>query len=95
MKIVCQNPEGSIVIITPTPECLADHSLEAIALKDVASGYPYWLVDDREIPSDRTFRDAWEIPEAWGEPDGYGSQYNTFEELEEMKTEVEVLDAEN
>lgn len=36
---------------------------------------PYWIVDTSEIPTDRTFRDAWEIDEtALGEPHGFGGE---------------------
>ena len=34
-------------------------SVEA-ALKDVPEGKPYKIVDVADIPTDRTFRDAWE-----------------------------------
>lgn len=95
MRAVYKNNDNSICVVIPTKEALSKHSIETIALKDVPTGVPFWLVENSEIPTDRTFRDAWEIPEEWGEPDGYGSQYNTFEELEELETEVEVLDAEN
>ena len=34
---------------------------------------PYWIVDPSAIPSDRTFRGAWELDESQlGEPNGYG-----------------------
>lgn len=36
---------------------------------------PYWIVDPSITPSDRTFRDAWEIDEtALGEPHGFGGE---------------------
>lgn len=95
MRIIYRNPDRSLAIISPTFECLEVYEIELIALKDVPASFPFWLVDETEIPSDRTFRDAWEIPEEWGDPDGYGSHYNTFGELEEMDAAVEVLDAEN
>ena len=31
------------------------------------------------IPEDRTFRDAWEIDESFGEPDGFGGENNEFD----------------
>ncbi|MDX1399527.1 MAG: hypothetical protein R3204_13460 [Oceanospirillum sp.] len=31
-----------------------------LAMKDIPEGKPYQIVDVSEIPSDRTFRDAWE-----------------------------------
>ena len=35
-------------------------TIEEIAAKDVPKGKPYKIVDVSEIPTDRTFRDAWE-----------------------------------
>jgi hypothetical protein len=38
-------------------------TIEEIAAKDVPEGKPYKIVDVADIPSDRTFRDAWEYSE--------------------------------
>ena len=48
--------------------------------KDVPEGLPFWIVDTETIPTDRTFRGAWEIDETIGEAHGVGSQFYTFEE---------------
>ncbi len=40
---------------------------------------PYWIVEDSTIPTDRTFRSAWEIDEVFGEPDGFGGESNEFD----------------
>ncbi|MEA4864174.1 MAG: hypothetical protein VB088_02110 [Sphaerochaeta sp.] len=85
MRIVYRNIDESVGIIIPIFECLSVHGLRQIALKDVPAGLPFWLVKENEIPSDRTFREAWEIPREWGNPDGYGSEYNTFEEIEDAQ----------
>jgi hypothetical protein len=37
--------------------------LSWIAAKDVPEGKPYKIVDVADIPTDRTFRDAWEFVE--------------------------------
>ena len=66
-RILYSNPDSSVAIIIPTGEL----SVEAIAIKDVPTGTPYWIVDVSEIPSDRTDRDAWELVDM-PEPDGYG-----------------------
>ena len=34
--------------------------MEELAAKDVPAGKPYKIVEDSVIPSDRTFRDAWD-----------------------------------
>jgi hypothetical protein len=45
-------------------------SIGEIAIKDVPSGVPYKIIDSSLIPTDRTFRDAWEAD--FTDPDGYG-----------------------
>lgn len=64
MKIIYKNLDGSVAVIHPTPEALEFMTIEEIALKDVPTGLPYKIVDDSEIPTDRTFRDAWTVDEA-------------------------------
>ena len=59
-RIVYPTDDGGVAIIIPTPEYLKDHTIEELAAKDVPAGKPYQIVDASEIPSDRTFRDAWE-----------------------------------
>ena len=59
-RIVYKNEDGTIAIIIPTPEWLETHTIEELATKDVPDGKEYWIVDASEIPSDGTFRDAWE-----------------------------------
>ena len=56
-RIVYQNDEGGISIIVPTVEC--GLTIEEIAAKDVPQGKEYHIVDVSEIPTDRTFRNAW------------------------------------
>lgn len=47
-------------MLIPTLEYLEDHTIEELAEKDVPTGVIYKIVDVSEIPSDRTFRNAWE-----------------------------------
>jgi len=49
--------------LIPTEEYLAEHTIEELAAKDVPAGKPYKIVDVTNIPTDRTFRDAWEYQE--------------------------------
>ena len=58
-RIVYATPEGGVAVIVPSPNC--GLSIEAIAAKDVPAGVAYQIVDAADIPSDRTFRNAWEI----------------------------------
>jgi hypothetical protein len=55
-RIVYQNDEGGISIIVPADCGL---TIEEIAVKDVPEGKTYHIVDVSEIPTDRTFRNAW------------------------------------
>lgn len=51
-RIIYPNDSGGISIIVPA------ESVDA-ALKDVPQEKPYKIVDVSDLPSDRTFRDAW------------------------------------
>lgn len=62
-RIIYPNDEGGVSILIPTPEYLQDHTIEELAEKDVPAGKPYKIVDVSDIPTDRTFRDAWEYQE--------------------------------
>ena len=64
MKIIYRNKNGGVSIIHPTEDALSFMSIDEIAKKDVPTGLPYKIVDDSEIPTDRTFRDAWTIDES-------------------------------
>ena len=80
MKIIFKNPDNSVGIITPTDEALSFATIEQIAEKDVPYNLPYWIVDASTIPTDITFRSAWEVDESIGEPDGFGGESNEFDE---------------
>lgn len=60
-RIIYPNDEGGVSIIVPAPEC--GLTIEEIAAKDVPAGKPFKIVDVTDIPSDRTFRNAWEYTE--------------------------------
>lgn len=60
-RIIYQNNEGGVSVIVPSPNWQG--TIEELASKDVPSGAPYKIVDVSEIPSDRTFRNAWEYSE--------------------------------
>jgi hypothetical protein len=59
-RIIYPNDNGGVSILIPTEEYLANHTIEELAAKDVPEGKPYKIVDVEDIPSDRTFRNAWE-----------------------------------
>jgi len=56
-RIIYPTDDG-VAIIVPTDNC--GLTIEEIAVKDVPEGKPYKIVDVEDIPSDRTFRNAWE-----------------------------------
>jgi hypothetical protein len=62
-RIIYKNPDNSVSIIVPSAEYLETHTIEELAFKDVPANTPYKIVDVSEIPSDRTFRNAWEYVE--------------------------------
>ena len=64
MKIIYKNESGGVSILHPTEEALSFMTIDEIAKKDVPTGLPYKIVDDSEIPTDRTFRNAWTVDEA-------------------------------
>ena len=53
MKIIYPTATG-VAIIHPTGEL----TIEEVAKKDVPAGVPFRIVNDDEVPSDRTFRNA-------------------------------------
>ena len=64
MKIIYKNESGGVSILHPTDEALSFMTIDEIAKKDVPTGLPYKIVEDSEVPTDRTFRDAWTIDDA-------------------------------
>ena len=62
-RIIYPTDDGGVAIVIPSPEYLAEHTIEELASKDVPAGKPYKIVDTADIPTDRTFRNAWEYQE--------------------------------
>lgn len=62
-RIIYPTDDGGVAVIIPAPEYLETHTIEELAAKDVPEGKPYKIVDVADIPTDRTFRDAWEYQE--------------------------------
>lgn len=92
MKIIFKNEDNSIGIITPTNEALSFATIEQVAEKDVPHNLPYWIVNTSDIPESRTFREAWEVDESFGEPDGFGGESDEFDE-ELLRKYYEVINA--
>jgi hypothetical protein len=75
-RILYITDDGGVAVLIPTPECLETYTIEEIAAKDVPAGKPYKIVSVNDIPTDRTFRNAWEI--TIDTPDGIGAESNEF-----------------
>ena len=60
-RIIYPENDG-VAIIVPASEWLAQegNTMEVLAQMRVPEGKPYKIVDVADIPSDRTFRNAWE-----------------------------------
>lgn len=59
-RIIYPTDEGGVAIIIPAPEALETMTIEEIAAKDVPAGKEFKIIDTADVPSDRTFRNAWE-----------------------------------
>ena len=51
---------------------------EEVAQKDVPKGYKYKIIDDTEEPTDRSFRDAWEVDDS-DLTDGVGGDHGNLD----------------
>lgn len=60
-RIIYPTDEGGVAVIIPAPEC--GLTIEEIAAKDVPAGKPFKIIDTTDVPTDRTFRNAWEYQE--------------------------------
>ena len=58
-RIIYPTDDGGVAIIIPAAEC--GLTIEQIAAKDVPPNRPYKIIDVSDIPTDRTFRNAWEM----------------------------------
>lgn len=79
MKIIFKNEDNTIGVITPSAEVLGKYTMKQIADKDVPAGLDYIIVEDDVVSTDRTFRDAWELP-ADTKFDGVGSDSYVFKD---------------
>lgn len=59
-RIIYLDDNNMVVILVPTDVM----SVENIAKKDVPTGKKYKIVDKSEIPTDKSFRNAWTVSES-------------------------------
>ena len=62
-RIIYPTDEGGVAVIVPSAEYLLNHTIEELAAKDVPAGKTYQIIDESDVPSNRTFRNAWEYAE--------------------------------
>jgi len=75
--IIFQNNEGGVAVVIPSPEALASHTIQEVAIKDVPAGKPFKIIDASELPTDRTERNLWTVDAALL-TDGVGGESNEF-----------------
>ena len=68
MRILFRQDDGTVAIIVPVlteinPDTDKPYTIEEIAAKDVPTGYKYKIVEDSDVPTDRSFRNAWIVDE--------------------------------
>ena len=76
-KIVYKQDDGVIAIVMPNlkeinPATGVVFTIDEIAKKDVPTGKKYKIIDDSDVPTDRSFRNAWTVDES-NLTDGVGS----------------------
>ena len=75
-RVIYPQPNGVVAVIIPTEEFLASYTVEDLAAKDVPAGVPYKIIDAADVPTDRTFRNAWEAD--FTAPDGHGLGHDAW-----------------
>ena len=60
-RFIYTNDDGSFSIVCPADN--TDLTLEQIKAKDCPNGKTVYTVNKSDIPTDRTFRDAWAYTE--------------------------------
>ena len=60
-RIVYIQDDGIVAIVVPSHNC--GLTVEEIQAKDVPSGKTSYIIDATDVPSDRTFRNAWTYTE--------------------------------
>lgn len=86
--IVFQNDAGGVSVIHPTGEL----PIEEVARKDVPAGARYAIIDKDTLPTDRTFRNAWEF-EHGSLNDGIGIGAQAWF-IEQYEAEIAAINAE-
>lgn len=89
-RIIYQNNNGGVALITPAMNC--GLTVEEIARKDVPAGQRYAILDTADVPTDFTFFDAWEV-EHGNLNDGVGIGPQAWF-IEQYEAEIAAINAE-
>ena len=61
-RIIYKQDDGKVAVIGPAKN--EARTVDEIAKKDVPTGKKYKIVEVSDIPTDRSFRDAWTVDES-------------------------------
>jgi hypothetical protein len=76
-QVIIYNQDNGIpAVLAPTPECLQEHTIQEIAVKDVPAGKLFAIIDASELPQDVP-QEAWVVNDA-DLTDGVGGESNEF-----------------
>nr|BAR26425.1 hypothetical protein [uncultured Mediterranean phage uvMED]BAR26488.1 hypothetical protein [uncultured Mediterranean phage uvMED] len=69
MRVVYRQEDGTVAIIAPSlteinPATGNIWTIEEIAAKDVPTGLKYKIIEDSDVPTDRSFRNSWTVDES-------------------------------
>jgi len=61
-RIIYTDPSsGKAVVVTPSPRFTCEQLIADAKLNPVPDGVSHQIIEDTAIPTDRQFRDAWEV----------------------------------
>ena len=60
-RFIYTDDDGNLIIVAPCDK--TDLTLDEIKAKDCPSDRPVYTVDKSQVPTDRSFRDAWTYTE--------------------------------
>tara|TARA_R100000353_G_scaffold56413_1_gene44856 strand:+ start:177 stop:377 length:201 start_codon:yes stop_codon:yes gene_type:complete len=56
-RIIYIDDDGSVAVLIPSDNCSL--TVEEIQAKDVPDGKTSYIINTTDVPTDRSFRDAW------------------------------------
>jgi len=74
--IVYNQENGVVAVIYSDEKWLALLGIEGIAKKDFPTGRPYRIIEEADLPADRSHRMAWTGRRAGSDRRGVGNEYS-------------------